>query len=135
MVGNIKELFETSVVLVKVGTFFEAYNSDAILLAYFFGYKLREVGLSDVSCGFPASALNKVKVGLEDRSIDYIIVDKVHNYEEIEKMTFKKKNKYEEIFKKANDRMNILKRIQDIYEALILDSSKLAEVEKIIYEG
>ena len=36
MIGNIKDLFPNYVVLVKVGTFYDAYFYDAKILAYIF---------------------------------------------------------------------------------------------------
>ncbi len=133
MIGNIKELFADSVVLIKVGTFYEAYNHDAILLSFLFDYKLREIGISDVNCGFPSTALNKVKTGLESKEINYLIVDKSHSYEEIEKEVFKK-NKYDEIYELANNHVIKMKRIQEVYNFLVRDSSKLENVEKLLYE-
>lgn len=135
MVGNIKELFETTVVIIKIGTFYEVYNNDAIILSYLLNYKIREVGINDINCGFPSTALNKVKTKLENEKIDYLIVDKVHSYEEIEKLTYKSDNKYEEILNNANIYVDKMKRIKKVYDFLLDDSSKLESVEKLLYEG
>ena len=54
-----------------------------------FDYKLRRDKY--VSCGFPLSALNKVKVELEKEKVDYIVVDKRNEYEVIFKEEFKKR--------------------------------------------
>lgn len=54
-----------------------------------FDYKLRRDKY--VSCGFPLSVLNKVKVELEKENVDYIVVDKRNEYEVICREEFKKK--------------------------------------------
>ena len=46
----------------------------------------------DKNCGFPLVSINKVISNLESRSINYILIDKAHNYEEIEKVNYKRKN-------------------------------------------
>lgn len=87
--GNTKkELYDESIVLIKVGTFYNAYFKDAILLSYLFGYKIKKLDKNVNNCGFPVSTLNNVKYLLEQKKINYIIIDKAHNYEENEKENF-----------------------------------------------
>ncbi len=55
-------------------------------------------------------------------------------YEEIDKMDYKRKNKYKEIHVKANAYLNKLDRIDKIKAYLLKNSAKLKEVEKLLYE-
>lgn len=87
----------------------------------------------DKNCGFPLVSINKVISNLESRSINYILIDKAHNYEEIEKVNYKRKNKYYELLAKANDYIFKLERINKIRNYLLKDNSKIDEIEKILY--
>ena len=104
MVRNIKDLFPNYIVLVKIGTFFESYNNDAYIMSYIFQYKLKTLISYDTTCGFPTCSINRIKSILESRSVNYLIVDKKHNYEEIEKMNYKRKTN---IMKYYQRQMNI----------------------------
>ena len=78
-------------------------------------------------------SINKVINNIESRCINYILIDKAHNYEEIDKINYKKKNKYYELSVKADNHINKLDRINKITNYLLKDDSKLDEIEKIIY--
>ena len=134
MIHNIKELFPEYVLLVKIGTFYECYNEDSYMMSYLFQYKLKTVG-EYTSCGFPTVSINKVESILESRSINYLVVDKKHNYEEMEKMDFKKKNKYNALLTKANEYIDRKNRIDKICKYLNNNSDKIEVVEKTLYEG
>ena len=56
---TIKELFPDYIVLIKMGTFYEAYGDDANILSYLFSYKIRVVS-DNVNCGFPVNSLNRI---------------------------------------------------------------------------
>lgn len=49
-------------------------------------------------------------------------------------MDYKGKNKYKEIYVKANAYLNKLDRIDKIKAYLLKNSAKLKEVEKLLYE-
>lgn len=134
MVRNIKELFPDYVLLVKIGTFYESYNNDSSIISYLCNYKIKEVGSKDKICGFPTVSLNKVKYLLEQRNINYLIVDKSHNYEELEKMNYKKKNKYNELLTISNEHIDKISRIEKIRNHLLNDSSKLNTIEDLLFE-
>ena len=134
MVNNLKELFPEYVLLLKIGTFYECYNDDANIISYLFGYKIKTLSSGDKVCGYPLVSYNKVISNLESRNINYISIDKAHNYEEMDKMNYKKKNKYIDIFSKANSYIDKLNRIERIKNHLLKDDSKLEEVEKLLYE-
>ena len=61
------------------------------------------------------------------------MIDKAHNYEEIDKINYKKRNNYNELKDKAIDYIDRKKRINNIYNYLLKDSSKLNDIEKILY--
>ena len=134
MVNNIKDLFPEYVLFVKIGTFYECYNNDSYIMSYLFKYKLKTLVSRDTVCGFPVNSINKVKYVLESRSINYLIVDKKHSYEEIEKMNYKKKNKYNEILPKANEYIDRINRIDKIHKYLNNNPDKIQIVEEVLYE-
>lgn len=134
MINNLKELFPEYVLLLKIGTFYECYNDDANIISYLFGYKIKTLSSGDKVCGYPLVSYNKVISNLESRNINYISIDKAHNYEEMDKMNYKKKNKYIDISSKANSYIDKLNRIEKIKNHLLKDDSKLEEVEKLLYE-
>ena len=129
MANTIKELFPDYVVMIKIGTFYEVYNDDAKILNYLFKYKLR----SNMSCGFPISSINKVMYVLENKSINYIMLDKSHNYEEEGKVNYKKKNKYMEVLDSANLYIDKVRRIERIKNYLLKDSSMIEDIENLLY--
>lgn len=135
MIKNIKELLPEYVVLVKIGTFYEVYNNDSYIISYLFNYKIKTLIDGDKNCGFPTGALNKILSILENKSINYIVVDKKHNYEEETKMNFKRKNKYNELLTKSKEYIDRITRINKIRNYLLNNYSKIESVEKIIYEG
>ena len=99
-----------------------------------FGYKIRNVPANNKSCGFPIVSYNKIISKLENRNINYIIIDKVHNYEEVDKVNYKNKNNYKNILIKANNYIDIINRIDKIKKYLLKDNTKLEEVENLLYE-
>lgn len=88
--------------MIKIGTFYEVYNDDANIISYLFKYKIKKLSSGDEVCGFPVGAINKVSFLLEKKYINYIMIDKAHNYEEECKVNYKKKNCYNEILSIAN---------------------------------
>lgn len=109
-----KELYREYVVLLKVGTFYNVYFDDAILISDLFGYKMKKLDNNINNCGFPVTALNNVKYMLEQKKINYIVIDRAHNYEENEKEDFKKENTYLENYQKANKNVILKNRIENI---------------------
>lgn len=133
MVGNVKDLFPNYIVLVKVGTFYDAYFYDAKILSYIFKYKIKSVSGVDV-VGFPTTSIKKVLYILEQSSINYVLLDKKHNYEEEEKQDFKKKNRYEEIKKEAVIFLETQNRIEKISTYLKENTKAIPLVEELLYE-
>ena len=134
MIKVIKEIHPESLVLVKVGKFYNAYGKDSYIISYLFGYKLKTVeGVS--STGFPVEGLNKVKAKLENKKIDYILLDRRNNYDVDEISENKNLNTYDQTFKKAKTYINSKEKVENIYQILLknLNNKKMIEeVEKVL---
>ena len=72
-----------TLILRKIGGFYQAFDDDALIMSYLFNYKI-----INYRCGFPISSINKVIEKLEELNINYIL-----KQEEIVK-DFKRKNNY-----------------------------------------
>lgn len=84
VVKTIKTVYPSCMVLVKIGTFYDVYSKDAYIISYLFKYKIKEKEKIP-TCSFPVSSLSKVKNILEKNKINYIVVDKINNYDEDQK--------------------------------------------------
>ena len=109
-----------SIVLRKVGGFYQTFDDDALIISYLFNYKV-----NNYRCGFPINTLNKVINGLEEKKINYVIKGE----EEIFK-DFKKDNSYDRYLEKAMIKDNISNRISNILYKL--DSMEISKLEKIL---
>lgn len=69
------------------------YGKDAYILTNIFKYKLKE-DENIVKCEFPLKTINIVLSKLENKKLNYIIVDSRDNYNINEKMDFKNLNTY-----------------------------------------
>ena len=81
MVKNIKRRHKEDVVFIKIGIFYYCYGKDAYIISYFFEYKLNLVENAIYSCAFPSQSLNKVLTMLENKKINYVIIDRRNNYQ------------------------------------------------------
>ena len=54
-------------------------------MSYLFDYKTKKIEQNYSTCGFPSSSLAKNLAKLEEKKINYVIVDKRNNYEDDEK--------------------------------------------------
>lgn len=73
----LKKEHQDAVFLIKVGSFYLAYESDAQLLHYLFSYQIK-----DNKLGFPLSALEKILEHLKQKKISYFITDELSYQEE-----------------------------------------------------
>lgn len=141
MARRIKQVHTNDVALIKVGKFYHAYGKDAYIVAFLFNYQLKKVDNNINTTGFPESALNKVMKELEDKSINYILIDRSANYEVIDKCTENKENKYSEVYTLAHRYQSRKNKIDAIYEYLIsnIDDDivkfQIQKIEEIIYEA
>lgn len=111
MAKNLKELFPNYVVMIKIGTFYEVYYDGAYIISYLLGYKLKILNGDVRNCGFPTVSINKVLYILDNKKINYLVVDKSDNYAELNKNNFKNKNKYNEIYEMCKEEIDIKLRI------------------------
>lgn len=118
-----KEVNET-ITLYKIGKFYNTYNDSAIILNYLFGYKI----LIDNKVGFPETALNKVINTLEDKKINYQIIDKDDRNDHRKYGNF---NNYNKVLKQALKYKDIKQRVDRI-EDLINKIEDISILEKII---
>ena len=113
----------------KNALFYEVYDDDAVILNYLLGYKNIKGRV-----GFPINAFSKVINILEDKKINYKIID-----EQEEVKDFKNLNQYLNILAKASDKVEVNNKINKILDKLkTFDEGTLYEilekVESIIYE-
>lgn len=136
MIRTIKQVHKTEVTLVKMGDFYHAYGKDAYILAYLFGYKLKMVeGQKEElpTCGFPEKSLAKIEATLEQKKINYMLIDRRNNYEVDEVTNFKNLNNYEKIFDKAYSYIKQKQKLDKIYEYFLKNLQK-DDVKKMINE-
>ena len=93
-----------TLILRKIGGFYQAFVVDALIMSYLFNYKV-----INYRCGFPINSINKVIEKLEELNINYILKQE----EEIEK-DFKRKNNYLKYLDKSKVKDSINNRIHNI---------------------
>lgn len=142
IVRNIKEIHKETILLVRIGKFYYSYGKDAYILSYMFKYKLMQIEEEHTySCAFPLVSFPKVVAGLENKKINYLVVDRRNNYDEEEKFDNKNLNRYNEWFGKAKNYVNMKIRIDKITEYLTnhieedITKEKIIKMEEIINEG
>ena len=108
-----------SIVLRKVGGFYQTFDDDALIISYFFSYKI-----INYKCGFPIGVIEKVTNVLEENMINYIIKQD----QEVIK-DFKTKNNYDKYLEKGKIKNKLDNRIEKIVKNLLeLDQNKLNRV-------
>ena len=138
MIKTIKEIHPKDLLLVKMGDFYHTYGKDSYILSYLMGYNLRILEKNCPSCGFPSKSLAKIESILEDKKINYLIIDRRNNYDVEEFIDNKNLNTYEESYKKAHRYIGLKKRIDNIQEKLMQQintenvKDKIIEMEKIL---
>lgn len=115
---NIKLIHPDTIVLVKVGKFYNVYGKDSYIMSYLFGYKLKDLE-GTKSCGFPIETVNKIMAKLENKKINYLIVDRKNNYDIEESLDNKNLNTYNETYKKAKEYLSSKMRVDNIYNYLL----------------
>lgn len=137
IVKNVKEIHNKYVVLVKVGNFYYCYGKDSYIISYLFKYKINILKDYTYSCSFPQNASNKVISILENKQVNYIILDRRNNYEIIEKSDNRNLNRYDKIYE-IGRRENVKRmRVENIYSYLLenIDNKELIDnIEKVINE-
>ena len=139
IVKTVKEIHKEEIVFVKIGKFYQVYGKDAYVMSYLFKYKLKKVE-EIYMCGFPESSINRVTAKLEEKKINYLILDRRNNYEIEEIYDNKNLNTYFKYFEKARKYINCKIRIDNINNFLIENIGKenfkdiICKMEEIINE-
>ena len=131
IIKEVKKVHPKEIALVKVGKFFHAYGKDSYILSFLFSYKIKMIEDNCSTCGFPQNSLPKVQAKLENKKINYIILDRRNNYDVDEFVNYKNLNTYDEVFEKAHRFINLKRRIDTIYLKLIKDINSEKVKEKI----
>lgn len=137
MVQNVKEIHYKYIVFVKVGNFYYCYGRDSYIISYLFNYKINILNQNIYSCSFPQNALNKVIANLEQKKINYLILDRRNNYEIIEKSDNKNLNKYDKFYEIGKKKKVMQMRVEKIRSYLLenMEDKELIErIEKAINE-
>ena len=110
----------SSIKLRKLGKFYSAFDDDAKILHYLFNYKI-----SSGRVGFPLDSYNKVINTLEEKNINYEIIDK----NETIKKNFKDKNKYNIYLTKSLKKEIIAKKVSRIEDRISsISDDKIIEI-------
>lgn len=117
--------------MVQVGKFIYAYGKDAYIMSYVFGYKVRLIENNIYVCGFPRNKIKNVMATLENKKINYIILDRRNSYRVDEKSDNKNLNRYDNYLDKAIKYVKRKQKIDYIYNYLITNIEK-DEIDKII---
>ena len=139
MVENIKKIHPSTIIFYEIGTFYYIYGKDAYIISYIFDYKLKKVE-EVYMCGFPQDSYNKVIAKLEEKKINYMILDRRNNYDVDEFCDNKNLNTYTTFFEKARKYINLKIRIESINNYLLENINKqdfkniLNKMEEIINE-
>ena len=132
IVKNVKKIHQDYVVIIDIGKFYYTYGKDSYIISYLFNYKLNTY--ENVSrCGFANNSINKVIAKLEQKKINYLILDRRNNYDVDKKFDNKNLNNYEKIFKKAKIKINLKKRIENI-SSYLYSNLESRDINKLINE-
>ena len=124
----------------KYGKFYNVYGKDAYIVADIFSYNIKFVEDNVPTCGFPVQKLPKATAMLENKKINYMLIDPRNSYDVDAREDYKNLNTYEKTFEKSHKNIRAKIRINQIAEELtksIEDENfkeKLKKVEEIVYE-
>lgn len=100
MYNEIKTIHPNYVIIIKSGTFFETLNNDSYILSNICNYKIKDK-TNYIECGFPKIVLPKVLSKLEQKKVNYIVLDSSDNYDELERYNHEDLNKYDYYLEKG----------------------------------
>lgn len=138
IVKEIKAVHPEYVALTKRGGFYNVYGKDAIIVAGLFGYKV--VNKDELpSCSFPKKALPKITARLEQKKINYLILDSSDNFRIDSKENFKNLNSYSKQYVKVYQSVKNSMKIDEIHEFLNKNAGSknmkyiIRKIEELIY--
>ena len=140
VIENTKSTYQDYICLFKIGVFYCAYDKDAYVMSYLFNYKMRDKG-EEKEVGFPVNSIDKIRERLKQEKINYIIVETKPECKIIEKEDLHNANKYNAIYVKARNHINLKVRLDALNKALVdmLETKEknfkevLGIIEEIIY--
>lgn len=141
MAKDIKKVHPDFLICYKVGAFMQVFGKDAYIISYIFGYSIKKAKGDIATCGFPKQIMPRICARLEQRKLNYMVIDTRNNYDVDEKFDNKNLNQYNKIFVKAYKYIKIKKRILHLEEALLdkIDKEdvikKIEKIEEIVYEN
>ena len=118
--------YKDYIIFIKVGSFYEVFDKDSLILNELFDYKIKKVK-DNIKVGFPIKRIDSIIKLMGN--INYVIVDK-----EIHKREFND-NKYNEYNYDVNKVVLNFIKLERIYNYLmekVLDTDLLNDIEKLI---
>ena len=109
----LKIQYKEYLILFKSGIFYEAFDEDAVILNRLFNYKISKKK-NNMRAGFPLSNIEKVEKELEDKKINYMIIEN----KKITYTSTNKKNKFSSLAHDVYDFITIKNRIDEINKVL-----------------
>jgi len=131
MIKMIKEIHPEVVIFIKSGVFYNVYDKDAYIISYLCKYKLKTIGLNYAVCGFPKHKIHMVTNLLRNKKVNYMILDKIDQYDVLEEETFKNLNQYKAFYDKGYQYVTLKKRIDDVYNYLL---SNMLEIKDVLVD-
>lgn len=133
-VKDIKRVTIHDIVMIKIGKFVYTYGKDACIISYIFKYKIKMVQNNIYVSAFPRNNLNKIMATLENKKINYIVLDRRNSYRTDEKSDNKNLNNYNKYLNKAITYVKRKRKIDNIYNILLkeIESDKIEEIIKLI---
>ena len=142
MIKSIKELHSKTIVLLESGAFCEAYGKDAYILSYLFNYQIIQKGQYGIpKVGFSKNTIPRVLAELENKKVDYLMLNVRNNYYEDNKCKNGNLNTYEKIYEKACIYIKKRRRIDEISNILIKQinllefENRIKSIKEILNEG
>lgn len=69
-----KSAYSNYLIFIKVGSFYECFSKDALIINKLFNYKIKKIS-STFKCGFPINNIEYVISKLKQNNINYIILE------------------------------------------------------------
>ena len=120
MAKVIKQVHPDYIAIYRVGVFYNVYGKDSYIMSEYFGYMMKNTTENIPTCGFSKKIINKVKTRLEDKKVNYLIIEPRNNYDVEEKSDNGNLNTYKVELQKAYQSVNQRKEIQKVKEKLEL---------------
>lgn len=96
------------ILLFKCGNFYISLNKDAIVMNNIFNYKIKE-STNFFKTGFPINSLNKVLMELENKNVNYLVInEKIINKQKYKKNNFDNYLKNYEVYLSRISNINVI---------------------------